>query len=149
MPLRQHCPDLWAAILAAPFAWWLWALLWPQAIQWGWLLDADWHDLWQMVVLAGLYPVAEELVFRGWIQGWLLERPWGRSGFGPLTLANVLASLIFSGLHLFTHPPLMALLVLFPSLIFGYARERSDGLTWPIALHCWYNLGWFAIFGIA
>ena len=54
--------------------------MWPEANQWGWLLDAGWPGVREMVMLAGLYPAAEELVFRGWIQGWLPEQPWGRSG---------------------------------------------------------------------
>ena len=140
-------PEMWAAVLAAPVVWAVLAAWQPDAVRWGALAEDGWRGAWRLLVLAGLYPVAEEALFRGLVQGWLLDRPWGRLHRGPLSLANGLTSVLFAALHLFTHPPLAAALVFFPSLVFGVARERTGGLAWPIGLHGWYNAGWFWIFG--
>ena len=142
-----HSVDLWAAVLAAPVIWGLLAVLWPDAVQWGRVVENGGPGVWRLFVLAGLYPAAEEWVFRGLVQGWMLEQRWGGQRLGPISLANGLTSALFAALHLFAHPPVMAMLVFLPSLVFGHARERTGGLVWPVGLHCWYNAGWFWIFG--
>jgi membrane protease YdiL (CAAX protease family) len=86
-----------------------------------------------------LYPVIEEWLFRGVIQGAFLTRPtlvhrnWGISG------ANLLTSLLFVGLHLINHPIYWALATLVPSLALGHMRERYDRLLVPILLHIFFN----------
>ncbi len=98
------------------------------------------------VKVALIWPVAEELVFRGVIQEWLKERmPFGKSAV--LTRANLVTSVLFAAAHLFYHPALHAVSVFFPSLVFGYFRERYDRLWPPIALHVVYNACWFLIVG--
>lgn len=93
--------------------------------------------------VALLMPVVEELLFRGVLQGWLLERSWGaRRAFG-LSNANLLTSGVFSVVHLLNHPPLWALGVWFPSLVFGYFRERHHSVLPGILLHSVYNAGYF------
>ena len=96
-------------------------------------------DLAAALLSLALWSIAEELVFRGALQPWLLRRPgWARS-FAQLTGANVATSLLFAALHLWRHPPLAALAVLPASLILGLAREAS-GRTWPAALlHLYFN----------
>jgi len=95
---------------------------------------------------AVVYPVLEEIVFRGGVQTYLLGRPrLGRCRFG-ISGANVLTSLVFSLFHLVAHAPLWALAVFVPSLVFGYFRERHDSLKSPIALHVFYNGGYFWLF---
>jgi len=104
-----------------------------------------------------IWPVAEELIFRGVIQGWLKDTVQG-SGFrgsevGPSALrepatvsrANLITSVLFAAAHLVYHSGLHAGLVFFPSLVFGYFRERYDGVWAPIALHVGYNACWFVI----
>ena len=139
--------EMGAAVMAAPVVWLAAAALWPDAVHWGAVLDDGWRGAWRLFLLAGLYPAAEEVVFRGVIQGWMLERTWGGRRLGPVSRANVLTSLVFALLHVPSHPPLMAALVFFPSLVFGHARERTRSLAWPAGLHCWYNAGWFWVFG--
>lgn len=99
------------------------------------------------LLLALVYPVLEEIVFRGLIQGSLSQRlaAWRR---GPVSKANLLTSLLFAVLHGFSHPPLWAAAVFIPSLVFGHFRERHGGLTSPILLHAFYNGVYFALFGI-
>jgi membrane protease YdiL (CAAX protease family) len=97
---------------------------------------------WTSFVL--LYPVAEELLFRGILQGEAL-RLTTREGttlrLGPVSLANVLVTLAFVALHLRTQPFAWALAVAVPSLVFGHLRERFSSV-WPAVLvHAVYNAG--------
>lgn len=100
----------------------------------------------RFLVPALLYPVVEELLFRGVVQSEIHARlrPWR---LGPLSHANILTSVLFAALHFIHHPPLWALSVVAPSLVFGYFRERSGGLAAPIALHVTYNSGYFWLYG--
>ncbi|MGQ0582072.1 MAG: lysostaphin resistance A-like protein [Reyranella sp.] len=73
-----------------------------------------------LVLLAGLAPLVEELVFRGLLYGWLESR-WGPG------LAFVVSSLAFAAAHI---EPAHALLVLPLGLMFGLLRWRTKSL-WP------------------
>lgn len=123
----------WLALAAGPAA--VWGLSWLPGLSWspGWPPGS-----WQWPVLAILvYPPLEETVFRGGVQPWLAVRTVRR--WGPLSAANVGTSLLFSVAHLPFQPPWWAAAVLLPSLVFGYFRERHDGLAAPITLHAAYN----------
>ena len=63
-----------------------------------------------------------------------------------VTHANLITSLVFTGLHFIYHPPLWAASVLLPSLVFGYFKDRYRTLTTPIILHVFYNAGYFWLF---
>jgi membrane protease YdiL (CAAX protease family) len=92
-----------------------------------------------------LYPVAEELIFRGLLQD-LAHRylkPWR---IGPFSHANILVSLVFTAMHFINHPPLWAASVFVPSLVFGFFRDRTGGLIAPTLLHVFYNSGYLWIF---
>ncbi len=138
-----------AAILAAPLAWYV--LSWMTPIV---PIHLVWSHFYagRMMVAILVYPVLEEIVFRGWMQGEMRRLQWGRARLlAGMTRANVLTSLIFTACHFLTHSPLAALSVLIPSLIFGYFRDRydADHIRWlaaPIGLHIWYNLGYFLLF---
>lgn len=99
------------------------------------------------MAVALIYPVLEEILFRGLLQGGLWHLPWARKSCGPVSRANLLTSIIFTLLHTLTHPPLMAAAVLIPSLVFGWFRDRDERLLIPVALHAYYNSGYFLIFG--
>ncbi|HKB52664.1 MAG TPA: JDVT-CTERM system glutamic-type intramembrane protease [Ramlibacter sp.] len=101
---------------------------------------------WMSFVL--FYPVAEELLFRGVLQGELL-RLTTRDGttlrLGPVSAANALATLAFVAFHTIAQPLAWALAVALPSLVFGHLRERFASV-WPAVLvHVFYNAG----FGLA
>lgn len=89
-----------------------------------------------------VYPVLEEIVFRGLIQP-ALAKPTRGAACGPLTLANVLTSLLFAAMHLLQHAPLHAGLVLLPSLIFGLFRDRSGSVAPGMLLHVGWNAAVF------
>lgn len=95
------------------------------------------------VLLVAVYPILEELVFRGLIQGELLRRLPQRRG--PLTLANVITSLVFAAAHLLLRPSWFAAGTFPVSLVFGYFRERTGGLAAPMALHMFYNAGFLLL----
>lgn len=93
-----------------------------------------------------LYPVIEELAFRGFIQTWLLEKSIFRNTpLLKLSYANLVTSFLFASFHLFNQSPLWAALIFAPSLVFGYLRERYEAVTPSIVMHAWYNLGFLLL----
>lgn len=132
----------YAVLAALPL--WLAGYLWLQpALQWDWPLRRPR----ELLYLGLLYPVLEEVVFRGLLQGGLLARDALRRRWLGLSLANWATSLVFVGLHFIGHPPLAAAAVLPPALVFGHLRDRHGALCAPIVLHVYYNIGYFWIFG--
>lgn len=131
-----------AALAAGPVVWLVMGLWQSPEVRPDWPLAQPRAFL--MLVL--LWPLVEELAFRGFLQGWLLERYPGRL-LGPVSRANALTSLIFAGLHLVNRPWLWAVGVVAPSLLFGYFRERHASVIPAIVLHVWYNIGAFWLFG--
>jgi len=97
-----------------------------------------------LILLVLVYPVLEEIVFRGAVQGFL--RRLGGSGL-VLSRANLATSVLFAAAHVFWRGNPLAWAVFFPSLVFGYFRERHATLASPILLHVSYNAGLFLIFG--
>ena len=99
----------------------------------------------QYLALVFLYPLIEEIVFRGLIQEALQKRlKWSS---GPITAANLLTSIAFTALHFFYHAPVWAMSVFIPSLIFGFFKERHQSLVPAIILHVFYNGGYYTLFG--
>jgi len=84
-------------------------------------------------------PIIEELLFRGVIQGQLIQYHWAKLNYLGFSLANIVASLLFTSVHLFNHSLFWALSVIFPSLIFGYFRDRFDNIYPSLILHSIYN----------
>lgn len=88
-----------------------------------------------MIVFVG---PAEELIFRGIVQGTLRER------FGPVA-AITLASIIFASVHFGSLTGsaggrvLTIGILVIPSLIFGIAYERTNNLVVPALVHGLYN----------
>jgi len=132
--------------------WWLALLLGP-AVWYGlsWFIPLSTDDsftslsLWFIVQWLVLYPVLEELVFRAGLQSWCL-RKWPLPAWYGLSLANGLTSLVFCLMHGLLRQWETALLVLLPSLVFGYFRDRTAGITASILLHCFYNAGFLYLF---
>ena len=86
-----------------------------------------------------LYPLVEEVLFRGIIQGELLNRSSLAIRDLGISRANLITSILFVGLHFVNHPPSWALAVLVPSLTLGHIRERYPSLAAPILLHILFN----------
>ncbi len=94
-----------------------------------------------------MQPLIEELIFRGVVQGELLRHIWGSKKWLGISAANAATSSAFMALHFLSHPPLWALSVIVPSLLFGHFRERHNSLYPPLALHIYYNTGYFLTTG--
>ena len=78
-----------------------------------------------LVVMAGLAPLVEELIFRGLLYGWLAGR-WGSR------VAVVVSSLAFAAAH---YEPAHVLLVLPLAFLFGWLRRRTDSLLPSLVAH--------------
>ncbi len=132
----------WVALLLGPMVCMLMAAWLPRNA-------IDYATQWRLLIwLTLIYPVCEEIVFRGGIQTLLLQVSWGRAAGLGISLANLLTSLLFMMLHLVNHSAMWAVLVFVPSLLFGWFRERYGGIFPPILLHCGYNLTYFITFGL-
>jgi membrane protease YdiL (CAAX protease family) len=133
---------LFHAALAGGLLFWL-ALYYIQqpVIQWHWPL----LEPWQFLVPVLFYPLIEEVIFRGLLQELVHEYISQRS-IGPFSVANILTSIVFTAMHFLTHSPLWAALVLFPSLVFGFFKDRTGRLPAPMLLHVFYNAGFFWLF---
>lgn len=131
-----------AAVLVAPPVWLL--------VYMTDLLPLTGRDLTlpQLLVLGVVFPVLEELAFRGLIQGHLLRLPRLASRQLLFTGANLITSLMFAAAHLFHQPPATAMLILLPSLVFGELRDRFDSTRPSIFMHVYYNLGLLLVFMI-
>jgi membrane protease YdiL (CAAX protease family) len=133
---------LFFAAMAAALLYWLslYLLTRPE-------VDAAWplREPLRFLYPALLYPIVEEWIFRGFVQDFCQRRlrPWK---LGPLTHANILTSVLFTALHFINHPPLAAVVVFIPSLVFGFFKDRSGHLGAPVALHTFYNGGYFWLF---
>ncbi|MBI5673083.1 MAG: JDVT-CTERM system CAAX-type protease [Nitrospirae bacterium] len=108
-----------------------------------------WHVIWSAAFLsvALWQPLFEELLFRGVIQGQLLQTAWGRKTWIGLSMSNLVVSLLFMSAHLAGHSLSWALLVFIPSLCFGFVRDRFGSVYPAIVLHAFYNAGYVLLTG--
>lgn len=91
------------------------------------------------------YPVLEEILFRGIFQGQLLKYSWGRKKFLYFSAANWVVSWLFVVTHFWYQPMLWALMIIAPSLVYGYFRDRYSSIYPSIILHAFYNGGFVVI----
>ncbi|HWF62850.1 MAG TPA: JDVT-CTERM system glutamic-type intramembrane protease [Nitrospira sp.] len=105
------------------------------------------HAMWSPAFLsiALWQPVFEELLFRGIVQGHLLQSMAKQKTWIGLPTSNLLTLLLFSLAHLVSHSISWSLLVFVPSLCFGFVRDRFGSVYPSIALHAFYNTGYFLI----
>ena len=89
-------------------------------------------------------PAIEELLFRGVLQGVLLNSGFGNCRFAGVSFANLLTSIAFVLTHLVNHSTFWAIGVLFPSLLFGAFSDRSGSVWPPLLLHTVFNFAFFA-----
>ncbi|MEO7404610.1 MAG: JDVT-CTERM system glutamic-type intramembrane protease [Burkholderiales bacterium] len=136
-------PIFWAALLAGPLVVWglaaagLIKLQLRSPIE----LFASAPGRIALVVLA--YPVVEEWLFRGIIQPAISER-LKVSALPGISAGNFHTSLLFALAHLIQHPPALALATFFPSLVFGFFRDRYASIVPAVVLHVAYNYCWFS-----
>lgn len=143
--------DLWhdklygAAIIAAPL--FCLALLFSQLPFSVDLLQPFNHPK-KFILLSLVYPILEEVVFRGLLQGALLKWGMRKPLWKGISWANGVTSIFFMLAHLIYHSWNWAVAVLAPSLIFGYFRDKYQNITPAIILHVFYNFMYFLTVGI-
>jgi membrane protease YdiL (CAAX protease family) len=104
-------------------------------------------DIKSFLFLVLIYPNIEELAFRGAIQGIFLANIQPARGWHGITIPNLLTSFLFVVMHFVHHPPLWALAVFVPSLIFGYFKDRFESIIPSIFLHSFYNTVFYSYTG--
>ena len=119
--------------VVAPLLIWPWLAPWDNGYLKGGAASA--------IILFTLMPIAEEVLFRGFIQGGRLARDRFKHITVGFSGANWVTSIAFACAHIWQHP-----LTLIPgyfavSLVLGYFRERYGGILVPVLLHSYYNLG--------
>ena len=99
----------------------------------------------QLLIFIIISPICEEIIFRGAIQQYLNGKFIG--SFAPyITKSNLITSCIFVMFHFLILEIPEILLIIFPSLIFGYLRERTNSIIPPILVHCFYNMGFMFLY---
>jgi len=135
---------LGAAFLAAPFYWWVLTMFVNSTSE----PAESSADTKRLLLLVIVYPILEEIVFRGALQGWVRRKSWGlRHRFG-VTTANILTSIVFAAFHLIRRPNIWSAGVILPGLVFGFFRDRYGNLYAPMALHIFYNAGLIWLFRV-
>lgn len=131
--LRRPWPGLIFAMVACLPLWAVFSLAMPLARE---------LDPWAVFYLAGLSPLAEEAVFRGFAFGQLRKAGWG---FWP---AALVPAVVFGLFHITDgQSPGQAAgvfaITAVGGLLFSFVFERWDGSLWaPWALHALMNLSW-------
>jgi uncharacterized protein len=120
------------------------ALLAPWLV-WPWLPGWDSIHLqegqFSAIALIAFIPIIEEVLFRGFLQGWLLQKNRFKQNIFGVSRANWLTSFSFAVAHLWQHVYLLVPGYLVVSLLLGHFRERYHGILVPVLLHGYYNLG--------
>lgn len=132
-----------AALLVAPLFWLSLYYSGTEISGLAWLSN----NMWLIFQLALLYPVMEELVFRGLLQERLWKTRLARLSIYCISMPNMVTSVVFTGFHFLVHPPVSAVAVIIPSLVFGFFRDRYQSVIPSIILHTFYNAGVVLLFG--
>ena len=118
--------------IAAPLLIWPWVPAWDQPPN---------KSILNAIALFTLIPIVEEVLFRGLLQGWLLEKNWFSKQEAGVSRANWLSSFAFAAAHIWQHALILAPGYVLVSLVLGHFRERYRGVLVPVLLHGYYNLG--------
>ena len=102
---------------------------------------------WLFIQVALLYPMVEEWLFRGLLQERLWRTRLSSMSIYCISMPNIATSLIFTAFHFLNHSPGWALVVIIPSLVFGFFRDRYRHVLPAMILHIFYNSGYFLLFG--
>ncbi len=105
----------------------------------------DFPEAFWQAILFQIFFVAlpEEFFFRGYLQGRLnslFPKKLVLVGRLQLTSGTIIVSLLFALSHVWIIPQIHRLAVFFPSLLFGWLRDRYQTLTGSILFHATCNL---------
>lgn len=137
--------DFWLACCAAVIFWLSFKLLVPSSP----LTPSIPTLSTSLLFLIFIFPVLEEIVFRGLIQEsiqkLLVHKQFKIIFLWRISHANLLASMCFTLSHFWSQPALWAAATLIPSLLFGYFKDKYQSLYPSIMLHIFYNLGFYLL----
>lgn len=134
---------LFCFAVAGPCLLWLFLLLFYPGIRPLWQHP---QPLGPFVLAVLVYPVLEETVFRGLIQGFLHKHGLQQNLLPGISSANITTSILFTAAHFMYHPWSWALPVIIPSLVFGHFRDKYQSIVPSIILHIYFNTGYFLLF---
>jgi hypothetical protein len=89
-----------------------------------------------------LIALPEEIIFRGYLQTRLqqvIPHRWNIWG-GDVGPAVILTSAVFAISHLVAIPSASRLAVFFPSLLFGWLRDRTGSIAGSVVAHALSNV---------
>lgn len=135
-------PQMGLAVIAVPIIWLSLYTVDQPHINLGWPIV----NLWLFLYFVLLFPLLEELAFRGFLQEYFRKWEMGRLDYHGITVANIGCSILFVISHLFYHSVTWSLAVILPSLIFGYCKDRYRSVVPCVLLHCFYNSGYYVMF---
>ena len=95
-----------------------------------------------------IFPVLEEIVFRGLIQDYISIKLSTWDEYLGITSANWVTTLLFCLAHLVTRSFIVALLVIVPSLVLGSLRDKGFSIKALAAIHVYWNGGVYLLVGI-
>ncbi len=95
-----------------------------------------------------LYPVLEEVVFRGLVQDYISIKTKACDSFLSVTWANWLTTMLFCLTHFVTRSLTVALLVAVPSLVLGALRDKRFSIKELAAIHVYWNGGVYLLIGL-
>jgi uncharacterized protein len=145
--LQYHRSYHWDSVFLFLLA--LGPMIWLAMMGFSTFQPLPWQAVWSpaFVSIALWQPLFEELLFRGVIQGQLRQTMWGQKTWLGLSMANLIVTLLFVLAHLASHSIPWSVLVFAPSLCFGFVRDRFGSVYPAIALHTFYNAGYFLLTG--
>ena len=100
------------------------------------------------VAILLIFPVLEEIVFRGLIQDYISIKLSTWDEYLGITSANWVTTLLFCLAHLVTRSFIVALLVIVPSLVLGSLRDKGFSIKALAAIHVYWNGGVYLLVGI-
>jgi membrane protease YdiL (CAAX protease family) len=125
---------LWMAVYLA------WMLITNAIMHWRgpwdfsvWARSALIVDVLRVLAVGILGPIAEELMFRGFLYTRL-----SRTRIGP-TVAIVLLAAFWAAIHI-AYPPAVLALLFVDGLLLGFARKQTGSVIVPILMHVMWNL---------
>lgn len=129
----------WGCLLAAPF--FVGSLIVLTGAEW---VASSYLNVKRVALLCVLYPICEEIIFRGVVQGALIRNAILKKQMRWLpSWANLATSVLFAVVHALVWSDYTGLLVFFPSLIFGEVYDRHKKLVICAVFHGWFN--WCAL----
>ena len=112
---------------------------------WGVLQPPSLEGLLAVLVAVVLFPILEELVFRGLLWDLWDYMKKGKSGLlDALAVKNCFISVCFSILHIFNFGILGGLWVFVPSLWLGWLKDQTGSTKACCWVHVVWNLGFVA-----